>query len=48
MIKKYSEFINFPIKLKVYNEVTKEVTDDEPEGEDKDKEVEDIDKKDDE
>ena len=29
LIKKYSEFINFPIKLKVYKEITTEVTDDE-------------------
>jgi len=25
LIKKYSEFINFPIKIKVYKEVSKEV-----------------------
>jgi len=31
LIKKHSEFINFPIKLRVWKEVSKEVTDDEPE-----------------
>lgn len=30
LIKKYSEFINFPIKLKIYKEVSKEVEDDTP------------------
>jgi HSP90 family molecular chaperone len=29
LIKKYSEFINFPIKLKIFKEVSKEVEDEE-------------------
>jgi len=33
LIKKYSEFINFPIKLKIYKEVSKEVEDTEAEPE---------------
>jgi HSP90 family molecular chaperone len=39
LIKKYSEFINFPIKLKTFREVSKQVTDSESEDED-DKKVE--------
>jgi HSP90 family molecular chaperone len=35
LVKKYSEFINFPIKLKIFKEVEHEVTDDEAEEADK-------------
>jgi len=41
LIRKYSEFINFPIRLKVYKEVETEVTDDEAD----EHEPEDLDKK---
>lgn len=45
LIKKYSEFINFPIKLKIFKEVSKEVEDDTPAEEETEKKEDGEDKK---